>query len=395
MSKSGKYASKKSIKRDKRRKGLIAALCVLLALLAIAAAAAFGLLDGILNKINIVDVDWNKEADPSAPTIFTGIPDDPTETVETEAPTVAETEAPTEPETTAAPTEPDYGKTGKLTNLLIVGQDAREGENSKLADTIILCSINKETDTLTLTSFLRDSFVKLPDWKNENGYVVYECGRNRINVTYALGYQWGGTGGAMKMASECIELNFGVPVDGVVEIDFDAFTSVVKALGGVDVELNEDEAKYMTDLAMASQWKVQHRTFEVGMNHMNGREALWYARMRHSNAGDSDIKRAGRQRDLIVTLIKKCTNLSMSELNKLLDEVLPMISTNISKDDMKTYIAELLPMIFNLKMDSVQIPVEGSAHGETVDHPDIPGYVLKMDMEWNKRVIQEYALKKD
>lgn len=395
MSKGGKFASQKSIKKSKRRNGLVVTLCVLLALLVVGGAAAFLFLDEILDRINVVDVDWNKDVDPNAPTVFAGVLDDPTEPEETEAPTVETTEAPTEPETTAAPTEPDYGKTGKLTNLLIVGQDAREGEEAKLADTIILCTIDKETNTLTLTSFLRDSFVQLPDWKNENGYVTHPCGRNRINVAYALGYQWGSTGGAMKMVSECIEQNFGVPVDGVVEIDFEAFTSVVKALGGVDVELNEDEAKYMTDLAMASQWKVQHRTFEVGVNHMNGRETLWYARMRHSNAGDSDIKRAGRQRDLIMTLVKKCTKLSILELNSLMDEILPMISTNISKEDMKTYIAELLPMIFDLKMDSVQIPVEGSAHGETVDHPDIPGYVLMMDMEWNKRVIQEYALKKD
>lgn len=390
MSNGGKFVSQKSIKKGKRRKGFVVTLCVLLALLLAGGGFLYFYLDGKLDRITQAKVE-EREADPDVIAQYQGVMDDEEETTEAATET---TEAPTEPETTA-PTEPDYGKTGKMINLLIVGQDARDGEEAKLADTIILCTVNKETNTLTLTSFLRDSFVKIPNWTNENGYVIHECGRNRINVTYALGYQWGGTGGAMKMVSECITNNFGVPVDGVVEIDFEAFKSVVNALGGVDIELNEDEAAYMTDVAMASTHESHHKSFDPGLVHLNGRETLWYARMRHSNAGDSDIKRASRQRDLISLIMKKCTKLSLLELNSLLDEILPMVSTNISKEDMKTYIVELLPLIFDLSMDSRQIPVDGSAHGETVDHPDIPGYVLKMDMEWNKRAIQEYALKED
>ena len=68
----------------------------------------------------------------------------------------AVTEAPTEAPTEAA-TEPDYGKTGKIVNILVVGQDSRAGEESKLADGIMLLTMNKETHTLSMTSFLRDS----------------------------------------------------------------------------------------------------------------------------------------------------------------------------------------------------------------------------------------------
>ena len=75
----------------------------------------------------------------------------------------AVTEAPTEAPTEAA-TEPDYGKTGKIVNILVVGQDSREGEEHKLADGIMLLTLNKETHTLAMTSFLRDSYVKLADY---------------------------------------------------------------------------------------------------------------------------------------------------------------------------------------------------------------------------------------
>lgn len=387
MSKNGKFLSQKAVKKAKRQKGLLIALCVLLVLILAGLAFVYFFLDAKLRLITPAEIE-NRNPQASDYENMLGVMDDPEET----DPTQPETQETTEPETTEAPTEPDYGKTGKIVNILLVGQDAREGEEAKLADTIILCTLNKETNKLTLTSFLRDSYLKMPDWKNENGYVIHPCGKNRINVNYALGYGWGGTGGAMKMLSECITNNFGVPIDGVVEVDFEAFVSVVRVLGGIEVDLTEDEAKYMTDFGNALRDERYHKTYEAGPIVLKGQPALWYARMRHSNYADSDIKRAGRQRELIANIISKVSKLSLLEINAMVDEILPKVSTNISVEDMKTYIVELLPLIFNLEVDSVQIPVEGSSHGVANVHEDIPGYVLQMDLDWNRRVIQEYAI---
>lgn len=379
MSKNGKFLSQKAVKKTKRRNGLLIALCIILALVLVGGVSLYYFVDAKLNKITQATVeDLNPDEEEYAGLL--GNMDD-----EEEETTVPATEAETEPveETTEAPTEPDYGKSGKVINIMLIGQDARDGENSKLADTIMLCTINKETKTLTLSSFLRDTYLKMPDYKG------HTCGKNRINVNYALGYLWGGNGGAMEMLNMCVQNNFGIEIDGDVEVGFETFSEAVFALGGVDVEMDEDEANYMTDLAMASQYKKQHRTFEVGTNHLNGREALWYARMRHSSAADSDIKRAARQRALMGQLMDKCKKLSLVELNAIVDQILPMIVTNISTDEMKDYILELLPLLPQLSFDSIQIPVEGSAHGEIIDLPDGPGSVLKPDLEWNKRVLRE------
>ena len=102
------------------------------------------------------------------------------ETDPTELVTEATTEATTEPttEATTQPTEPDYGQSGKVVNILLIGQDGRAGEEALLADAIILFTLNKETRTLRMTSFLRDSYVKLPEY-----YRGHTCGWNRINTS--------------------------------------------------------------------------------------------------------------------------------------------------------------------------------------------------------------------
>ena len=162
----------------------------------------------------------------------------------------AVTEAPTEAPTEAA-TEPDYGKTGKIVNILVVGQDSRAGEESKLADGIMLLTLNKETHTLAMTSFLRDSYVKLAD------YAGHKCGKNRINTAYALGYAWRGDAGAMEMLNLTIANNYGVNVDGNVEISFDTFKTIVDAMGGVDIDLQGDEYTKMCeyrDMFSGTRW---------------------------------------------------------------------------------------------------------------------------------------------
>ena len=99
---------------------------------------------------------------------------------ETEA-TIEETEPPT---TTPEDTWPQVVSDQNITNIMLVGKNYREDEPNKLSDTMLLCSINRETNTMTMVSFLRDLYVPLP------AYAGHSSGRNRINVCYALGSTW-------------------------------------------------------------------------------------------------------------------------------------------------------------------------------------------------------------
>lgn len=276
--------------------------------------------------------------------------------------------------------EVDYGQSGRVVNILVVGQDSREGEEHKLSDTIMLLTLNKETRTLTMTSFLRDSYVKLPDY-----YRGHTCGWNRINTSYALGYSWYGDAGAMEMLNLTLANNYGVNVDGNVEISFDTFTEIVDAVGGVDIDLQGDEYTIMCQ--RVEEWWYLDVELHEGVNTLDGKTALLYARERHANNADNDMNRAERQRKVLSQIITKCAQMSLTDLNAMIDRVLPGIITNISDEDIAMYITELTPYLLDLKFESNQCPADGTYKGEMVELPDGLSGVLKIDFEANKKIM--------
>ena len=173
-------------------------------------------------------------------------------------------------------------------------------------------------------SILRDSFVKLPDYKG------HQCGRAKFTVCYNLGYQWGGgTAGGMEMTNICLKDNFGIEVDYNVEVSFDSFIKMIDYIDGVDIDLTQAEADYLNKDTL-----YVKRTIEPGVQRLQGMEALSYARMRKA-AGDSesDIKRTERQRKVVEALLEKFRYRSIADLNKWIDILLPMVSTTMTPTD--------------------------------------------------------------
>lgn len=365
---------------------LIVILCVVL-VLGLLFGAAYFYLDSKLNKVRQATFE-EKDVSGQDLSALIGNLDDPNPTI-----SISESTAPTEEateETTEPPTEPDYGETGKIVNILIIGQDSREGEESKLADGIMLLTLNKETRTLTTTSFLRDSYVKLADYRG------HTCGWNRINTSYALGYSWYGDAGAMEMLNLTLENNYGVKVDANVELSMFSLVDIVDAIGGVDIELVGEEYTKMLEWqdqfnaqyeALGISW-YRHVDIHEGINTLNGDMALAYARERHVNDADSDMKRTARQRKVMSAMLDKLVSMSPQQLNELIDKVLWWITTDLSKDEIKTYIKELTPYLFDLKLVSNQCPAEGTYWGEMVELPDGLSGVLKIDFEANRRILQ-------
>lgn len=365
---------------------LIVILCVVL-VLGLLFGVAYFYLDSKLNKVRQATFE-EKDVSGQDLSALIGNLDDPNPTI-----SISESTAPTEEvteETTEPATEPDYGETGKIVNVLIIGQDSREGEESKLADGIMLLTLNKETRTLTTTSFLRDSYVKLADYRG------HTCGWNRINTSYALGYSWYGDAGAMEMLNLTLENNYGVKVDANVELSMFSLVDIVDAIGGVDIELVGEEYTKMLEWqdqfnaqyeALGISW-YRHVDIHEGMNTLNGDMALAYARERHVNDADSDMKRTARQRKVMSAMLDKLVSMSPQQLNELIDKVLWWITTDLSKDEIKTYIKELTPYLFDLKLVSNQCPAEGTYWGEMVELPDGLSGVLKIDFEANRRILQ-------
>lgn len=287
------------------------------------------------------------------------------------------TEESTEPEQTW----PQVVPTQNVTTIMLVGQDGRYGEESKLSDTMIMCTINRETKTLTMTSILRDCYVPLP------AYAGHGPGQNRINVCYNLGYQWTGSSkGGMEMLALCVEQNFGIPIDHTIEVDFEAFEKIVDLLGGVEIELTEAEAKYMTEMV------GYVGDFEPGLQTLDGLAALAYARIRKIDA-TGDFARTNRQRTVINSLLSKCRQMSIWDLNSLAREILPLITTDMTTDQMNNYIWEFLPMLTDLTIVSQKIPLEKDALGgawsyKGVDKEGIGG-VMELNLWSHKKALQE------
>ena len=348
MSKGGRYLPQKPAASPKKKIVMIVLIAVL-ALLVVGIGAGVFYYNYVLGLVGQAQyVEKNPSDEDIAAILGTGYLDS-----DAKIPTAVEEE--TVPETSSEPYDPDLDVTGKIINIMLVGQSYRVGEESRLADSMILATLNVETRTLTLTSFLRDMYIKLPNYKG------HTCGYNKINTCYALGYAWGDTKGAMEMLDKLLLEQFGVNVDYNVEIDFTAFQEIIDALGGIEVELSEAEAKYLTE--------DDHNegSFEAGTVLLDGDSALSYARMRKSSADDNDFNRASRQRGLISKIIDKCKTMSLTQLNNMLTKILPMITTDMPKDMITSYALELLPILPDLTIVSNQCPAEGTYSSQMIE----------------------------
>ena len=287
-----------------------------------------------------------------------------------------ETEPPT---TTPEDTWPQITSDQNITNIMLVGQNFREDEPNKLSDTMLLCSINRETNTLTMVSFLRDLYVPLPAYAGHSG------GRNRINVCYALGSTWKRSSeGGMEMLAKCIEQNFGVHVDHTIEVSFDTFAAIINAMDGVDVILTEEEAEYMTD-------HVGYvGSFQEGENALMGYDALAYARIRKVGG---DQQRVVRQRTVVASLIEKCRKMGLLELHELATRILPLIITDMTSEEITDYLWELIPMVKDIQLASLTIPVSNdilphSMWSKTIDLYGYQSSVLECNLPLNAEYLQ-------
>lgn len=293
--------------------------------------------DSMLGKINRVEEQETlsqeqiqqilSETDPAADAVEVTLPPAP----ETEA-TEALTEFPTEPEPTE--TEPVITREPTVVNILLVGQDRRINEPRQRSDAMILCTINTEKKTVVLTSFLRDTYVKLPG----------TYGYNRLNVPYAIG--------GFDMLDRCLEENFGVHVDHNIEVDFSGFKAVIDAMGGIDIELTAKEAEIVEGDQV------------VGMNHLDGGQTLMYARIRIL---DDDFGRTNRQRKVLTVVFEKIRSMSLLRLLSLSNEILPMITTDLTDEQILEYVLEFAPILDELEIITQSVPERTEFEYDMID----------------------------
>ena len=240
-------------------------------------------------------------------------------------------------------------------NILLLGTDERvQGERGR-SDSMMVVSINKATKEIFMTSFLRDMYVTIP-----------EIGDSKLNHSYAYG--------GADLTIDTIQKNFKIKIDNYAQVNFANFVDIIDIVGGVDIELTAAEAEYLNN------------GLSAGMQHLNGEQALAYARIRYI---DSDFGRTERQRNVLTDVITKARKLSFGKLNDFAEKLLPEITTNLSKVD----IAKLLfkaPTYLKYQTQQDRIPIDKTWDYMTIDSMSVIGVRFKDNVNHLARTIYHY-----
>ena len=246
----------------------------------------------------------------------------------------------------------------EMTNLLLIGQDRRDGEARARSDCMILCTFQPDEGRLTMTSFLRDLYVEIP------GH-----GHNRLNAAYAIG----GT----ELLSKTLTHNFGVTIDGCVEADFTQFPKLIDTLGGIQITLRQDEADHINA-------HTSGPALQEGTQWLTGEQALAYSRIRTLD-DDGDFSRTGRQRAILTTLFQRFRNTNLPELMALFRNCADMLSTDMPKRELLALAMGICPSLSHLEITSKQIPAEGTYRYQMINNMS----VLVADINRNRTLLQE------
>lgn len=370
-------------KRPKKKAGKIVLIVLIVFLILVLAifGGAYAYYNSMLNKISRAEVVDRSPSDEDLAGLIAPVE----ETEETEEVTepVIETTEETIPETKPMTAE-------DIVNVLVVGQAARPGEEARMADSTILITVNKYTKVLTLSSVLRDAFVKFPTFKGPDGR-THSGGRVKFTSTYASGYAIGDVGCALQVADLVMQENFGIEVDHNFEVDFEMFIKFLDSMEGVELELTEAEVKYLNQELV----KCGYAELEPGYNSLDGFGALTFARMRKAEGdNDSDIKRTARQRYLVDRILNKLKFLletrGLSVVQDICNEALPYVTTDMENSEITKLMTELIPLLPELTIESGTIPVSGTAWGDYVDiyKDGFQHSVMRFDEGQNKKILR-------
>lgn len=205
--------------------------------------------------------------------------------------------------------------------IAFFGVDSREGilmgatessQTGTLSDVIMIASINKDTGDVKLCSVYRDTFVNLQD--GDYG---------KVNAAYSLG----GPDRAIRTLNANLDLN----ITDFVTVGFEGVTEVVNALGGIEVDIQEEAVSHLNNyqLTMSEEMGIDYTPLDHGgLQTIDGLQATAYCRVRY--IAGNDLARAGHQRDVLEAIFAKAKTASVGNLTNIVRDVLPLVKTSLS-----------------------------------------------------------------
>jgi LCP family protein required for cell wall assembly len=217
-----------------------------------------------------------------------------------------------------------------VVNILLLGRDTVRTDNAYRTDVIIVVSINKAANAVTMLTIPRDLFIYIPGWT-----------MNRINTAAGYGDAIGYPGGGVALLEQAILYNLGIPIHYWARVDFAGFRDVVDVVGGVDVPVScamqdwrlKDPAGDLQDQD-PDHWHLY--TVETGVQHMDGNMALWYARSRRRS---SDFDRSRRQHQVLRAIFDQALRLEMlARVPDLYNQYVNIVDTDMGLGDMLQFV---------------------------------------------------------
>lgn len=251
-----------------------------------------------------------------------------------------------------------YKFDNEIINILLVGSDARPGEEVARSDSMMILTVDNKHKKLKLTSLGRDTYVKIPD----HGY-------QKLTHAYAYGKE--------KLLIQTIEDNFKLDIQNYAKVDFFSFMDIVDALGGIEIDVKKQEIPELNRFVTECYYWSDHKNGPIkefkksGRQTLVGYQALTYARIRKS---DGTMQRDDRQRKVIEAIIHKVNGISITKYPKLLDAVKPYVKTNMNPTDIM-YLGKDVLSIGNLTIDTMQFPL----HPENEIRLPESGYVIPFE----------------
>lgn len=204
-------------------------------------------------------------------------------------------------------------KPAESIDILLLGVDNRnKSQFSGRSDVIMYFRIDTKNKSLKLTSLMRDTLVHMDGHSD-----------NKLNTAYRFG--------STELAKQTITQNFGLTPDNYIIVNFYGMEDIIDALGGVDIEIKKNELYFLNDcvdeINKEDRKNKSPRVKKSGEQHLNGRQAVAYMRIRHT--GDGDAERTERQQRVLSELFKKINGVSLNEITGIISTCVEYVRTDI------------------------------------------------------------------
>ncbi len=265
----------------------------------------------------------------------------------------------------------------KVLNVMLFGEDNAKGEKFGRSDSMIMLSIDNRHKKLKMTSFQRDSYVYV------DGY-----GYDKLTNAYAYG--------GPKLTIQTIESNFGVKVDRYAVVDYASFIDIIDVLGGIDLELTQDEIDYINYQLYKNKQSDTRTTITdaPGKVHLTGQQALWYARNRGLDSSEEGIGIAGddwdrtsRQRKLLETMFNDMKDADLTQIISIVGKVGPLVTTNLKKDEITALVSHSMTYL-TYSVEQYTVPEEGQWY--YINDTPVGSVIAFSDLETQRKLFAEF-----